>query len=787
MRARAVRFVLFPAGVAMLLALGITLPAVGGTTGGIGGRVVDSTTRAPISGARVDMSAPSGSAGTVTDSRGLYTFLSLAPDTYELRVTHDGYVPSVEYGVTIQADVQLRLDVLLVASAKLIGQFSITARAGLVSPGQTINVYSVYPAKAEASRPLSGPGGVDQAYSALAAVPGIYVPQGQQGWYQPIYIRGGDQDQIGYELDGVPVNRSYDNAPESLSDESRPARAASLHGRRDRKLRRTRHQRLHQSGHQDGIPHALRIDGIRIRHAHDLSKRLVRVWWRFTRRAADLLRRRCALRGRTTAMPTSSTGRVWYQSGFFFPSFQFTATGQGPSICPGSPSAHRRPATRRRSSTCTTPFRTRTTPASDDLQFLHIQSDLHTFTYGSFNDFGAQSTFGTTFAYPDQFIYTGQVFAPLSINNVSPYLYPNTPDANRSLSEQVSGDRRAVADNVFDLTKLQYQHNIGTRAYVRVLGFSTYSLWDIEDPIPVPSTLQYILPEITFGGVVSFADQLSDKNLLTVSGSYASSREYRYSSGFDFLLGGGFTNSGAIGGNFLGSVLIGSYTDGKHCYDQASGAYTSCFGSASQATLNVNDGIFDPFTTASSGPAVTNGARWIATENGLGGLINQVSPILTAGAISDRIRPDDKLTLDVGVRVESYVDRLVNEANGYPARPFWFNAFNHEFCVASANLYAFSNEPLIPRPARRVRARRAATRSNLGLSSDQHRIELRRRAAIGRNLPALGRLHAACIVRHLCPTSERVVGTIRHRAARHRNRRWPTSSCRTASPRRSMT
>ncbi len=47
-------------------------------------------------------------------------------------------------------------------------------------------------------------------------MPGAVVQQGQQGWYQTLSIRGGDIDQVGYELDGIPVNRVYDNAPQTM-------------------------------------------------------------------------------------------------------------------------------------------------------------------------------------------------------------------------------------------------------------------------------------------------------------------------------------------------------------------------------------------------------------------------------------------------------------------------------------------------------------------------------------------------------------------------------------------
>jgi hypothetical protein len=669
----------------LMLAWGDRLcqPASAGTTGGISGRVLDASTGAPLAGSFVSITAASASASTRTGPDGLYTFVSLPPDTYQLRVSRDGYAPEIVDGITIAADVQLHLDVHLAAAVRTIGRIVTRAHLGLVSPGQTINVYSIDPHAAGAARPLAGPGGVDQAYSALAAVPGIYVPQGQQGWYQPIFIRGGDQDQIGYELDGVPVNRSYDNAPQSLlssvGQQELQVYTGGATASSDGQGISGYINQVVKSGSRTpfgsltwglGTPANYQKGGVEYGAASPEG--------RFTYYLAG------ALADQYYRYLDPYNGASLYHAGFFFPSFQFTSSGQPidlPGITLGASE------TRDREAVINLHYSLPHAGGSnDDLQLLHVESNLLTFTYGSFDDFGGVKTFGTLFAYPDQYIYSRPLFAPLVPTAVAPYIFPNTPDAARSFQSQVSADRRAVADNVFDLTKLQYQHNIGTRAYLRVLGFSTYSLWDIEDPIPVPSTLQFILPEITFGGSAIFADQITDKHLLTVSASLASSREYRYTTGFDFLLGGGFTANGLIGGNYLGSVPIGSYTDGVHCYDQSSGAYASCFSSASQATLNVNTGAFDPYGVATSGPAVTNGARWLATENGLGGLINQVSPVLTAAAVEDRFRPNDALTVDLGVRVERYKDRLVNEADGYPARPFWFAAFNREFCVVTANL-----------------------------------------------------------------------------------------------------
>ena len=42
-------------------------------------------------------------------------------------------------------------------------------------------------------------------------MPGAYVVPNQTGYFETVNIRGGDYDQVGYEFDGVPVTRSFDN------------------------------------------------------------------------------------------------------------------------------------------------------------------------------------------------------------------------------------------------------------------------------------------------------------------------------------------------------------------------------------------------------------------------------------------------------------------------------------------------------------------------------------------------------------------------------------------------
>src|SRR6185437_14881178 len=96
---------------------------------------------------------------------------------------------------------------------KTIARVTSKAAGSLVKSGTTADVYSVNASTQDKISALGGGGSLNSAYSAVASVPGAFVPLNQTGYYQTVHIRGGDYDQVGYELDGVPVNRSFDNYP----------------------------------------------------------------------------------------------------------------------------------------------------------------------------------------------------------------------------------------------------------------------------------------------------------------------------------------------------------------------------------------------------------------------------------------------------------------------------------------------------------------------------------------------------------------------------------------------
>jgi hypothetical protein len=178
-----------------------------GTTGTIRGRVDDRATKAPLAGVTITVTAPSGSATLQTDARGDFVFISLSPDTYAIAAKRSGYDPASVNGVTVSADNVAIVNVEMNAALKTIAHSVSRAAGNLVRPGDTQDVYSVNAAQSAAAATIGGASSMNQAYGALAALPGVDYQQGQQGWGQMYLVRGSDD--VSEELDGVPISGSF--------------------------------------------------------------------------------------------------------------------------------------------------------------------------------------------------------------------------------------------------------------------------------------------------------------------------------------------------------------------------------------------------------------------------------------------------------------------------------------------------------------------------------------------------------------------------------------------------
>ncbi len=184
--------------------------ALAGTTGSLSGAVTDQK-GAPISGATVQAVAPSGSATTTTDGSGHFAFLTLAPDTYTVTVNKTGFAPTSQPGVSIFADQALSLTLRINTSLKTIAHVTSQAASSLVRSGTTVDVYNVSAATAAQVAVSGGGNNLDSAYSAIYSQPGVLGLPGNYGFGQVFFIHGSSYNQIGYEFDGIPVNRAFDN------------------------------------------------------------------------------------------------------------------------------------------------------------------------------------------------------------------------------------------------------------------------------------------------------------------------------------------------------------------------------------------------------------------------------------------------------------------------------------------------------------------------------------------------------------------------------------------------
>ncbi|MDQ6780378.1 MAG: Plug and carboxypeptidase regulatory-like domain-containing protein, partial [Candidatus Eremiobacteraeota bacterium] len=186
-----------------------------GTTGNIDGTVRDQNGN-PIANASVTMAAPSVHGQTVTTSTsGFFSALNLPPDTYAVTASKDGFDPATVYGVTVQADQTSRTEITLHPAAKVLARVTSTAAASVVSRSVTGDLYAV---NSQAISNYQGANGGSEALysqnSVVGSLPGVVKQTlGTGGGYTgqgSLSLRGGSFDQVGYELDGVPLNRGFD-------------------------------------------------------------------------------------------------------------------------------------------------------------------------------------------------------------------------------------------------------------------------------------------------------------------------------------------------------------------------------------------------------------------------------------------------------------------------------------------------------------------------------------------------------------------------------------------------
>ena len=729
--------------------------ALAGTTGSITGVVVNAATKAPIAGVQMQAVSTSQTATVTTDAAGRFAFLTLAPDTYSITASKNGFDTASLTGISVFADQLQTLHVALAASLRTIAHVTARSSMDLVKPGTTSDIYSVNSTVTAAAAGMGGGGNLNNAYSAISAVPGVFVPPNQMGWDQVVYIRGGNTDQIGYEYDGVPVNRSFDNYPGSTAgtlgqQELQVYAGGGTVGQSTSGLAGFINQVIKTGSYpgyatvSGGIGSPTFYHSLNVEVGGATPDRLFsyyvgiggydqdyRYLDQFNGSNLGLIWGIPEIAYNTSNLPFAGvypicnyrppSGSGWYDGPNPSPVYNPFGYPGLPGTIPLPTGIFQNPGCYQTITPAYSGYGVsnisdrenvvnlhigvphRNDAGRDDIQVLYNVTSLETQFVSSENDIGPNligqlsqlpnwySKF-VPLVWPDFVTWpSGTYFGenPASVTPV-PYFAPSSPGgrcANIDPFDEyptfhivgecavgtysaVPPDNRASSWNDASIFKLQYQHNMGSNAYLRIYGYAFYSDWLNTSALSYGTGLygfsvfsyDYELESHTRGLSLTFGDQLSTQHLLTFDANYVTASTNRYNNN-------NFNNTP--------TTDVTNLTNGTECfawYSGSSGGESYKKGQPAPCNLPITSGTFEDPIPASAIP----GATWQITYTGNQGFLNTIVPNFTVVALQDLWNPTDKLNVNIGLRDEIYEYNLANTQNN--GQNFWFLAGQREFC-----------------------------------------------------------------------------------------------------------
>jgi TonB dependent receptor/Carboxypeptidase regulatory-like domain len=725
-------FVLLRAMAFAAMAAGLLAPvgALAGTTGALSG-VVNADGR-PVAGVRITATSPSGIAVATTDASGHFTFASLAPDDYTLVTQKDGYDSASFGGAVVFADATQVVTLQIRRTLKTIANTVSRSASSLVRPGTTADVYSINAKQQDRASVLGGGGTLDSAYSAIATVPGAYVPTNQNGYLVAVHIRGGDSSEVGYEFDGIPMNRAIDGYNSgSLSSLGQlelqvytgasPAdsEAQGLSGFVNQVIKSGTYPGYASADFSAGTPtfyHSLNVEvggatpdrlfsyyaGI---GGFNQDHRYIDQWngAAYANEFGPIMDNCSAFGARAYVPPPSC-----YTNG----ARNYGQAGQPGYILGPMPFGDENAAVDDRSTLFNihVGIPHKHDALRDDVQILYDNDTITSPLYVSALDEGLQNfqgasyPAGTTPHYLDWYQYLGApgTFLPAPAQAKSlviPYFFPSSP-SDRAMDAPLGLDTRDVQYNQQAVMKLQYQKNFSSDAYLRIYGytyFATYasagavSSWQ---PYTGYDSGDYELNAHTRGLSATFSKQFGSQHLVSLQSSYTNATSMDYN------------NSEFYGSadNFAVLVNPNDLTKGI-CYAAPSSGTqaiaTSCNPGGTlvgrdspPATWAYMSGIAQ---NATYNPAAytCGGAKcaYYVAENGPYGQVERVTPTFNGLSLTDEYRPSDKLLFNLGIRLDQY-NFKGEDTTGGAARAFWFSAFNHDSCYDTSDLTLYDKTAL---------------------------------------------------------------------------------------------
>ncbi len=176
--------------------------AAGGQKGNINGQIVDVTSGAPVPNARISIAAPSGRQEATTDAQGRFALLGVVVDTYTLSVEAQGYTPFSQSGLTVIGDQNLQLGAVKISKQlRTIARTTTRSIASAFQPNQTVDSVTVNSGRITQT---TGKNESTNENALLLAVPGATLDANNN-----ITIRGSLENEVGYQLDGVPFTEPF--------------------------------------------------------------------------------------------------------------------------------------------------------------------------------------------------------------------------------------------------------------------------------------------------------------------------------------------------------------------------------------------------------------------------------------------------------------------------------------------------------------------------------------------------------------------------------------------------
>jgi carboxypeptidase family protein/TonB-dependent receptor-like protein len=711
-----------------------------GTTGSISGVLTDaSTASTPIAGATVTAASPSQSARTTTDPQGRFNFLTLAPDTYTLSFEKAGYQFNAQGGITVQADQNVTVSYQGSRALQNIGRTAARANNALVRPGQTASVYSVNAAQQAAGASLGGGANLNQAYSAIASVPGVVVPLNQPGWGTSIFIRGGDYTQTGNEVDGIPINRSFDQYASgqlsSLGNQEiqvytgqapADAQAVGLAGFVNQVIKTGTYPGSITGTLGIGAPHQYNHGNLELAGA---SPNRLFSYYLGTGGYSETFRNLDQFNG-TGYLARTGQGSL----------INFTAANCGTAhptagcYANASPFLGGVPLGPNGYDFADTlwGFQTnlndRETIANlhfgiphkkdgnhDDIQLLYDYgntknypnasmdawgpslSDVVNGTYNGVTNNGTCGQGNTFVAAPttcagglpaipfrDANVYTGPLGTALTtanLNNIQRFSFANSP-AGRPWGGPADFARQDGETNAFAIVKMQYQHNIGDKGYVRAYGYTLYSdrldngIVGLYQTFVGAFSPDYQISSHSRGAVITSGYQLSPEHLLNINAGYVTSNTVRYRN--DVAAGNGESPV---------AYLVSSANPTATCYSGAAVAVT-CASAAQYRLPGVNSLAASLVPRAGSPVLGTESAlscggapcEYLTVNDGRLAANNTVRPKFFNAAISDTWKPNSRVSVDLSLRTDTFGYDLQNTST--IGNNLFVNDYNARHCVA---------------------------------------------------------------------------------------------------------